>query len=413
MAPRTLAWLLAGLAALTLAACFLLLPPISQSPAYHQFADQRSLLGIPNFLDVVSNLPFMIVGVAGFRTLVRNDHPSSAFVDGREKRAFAVMFVGLALVAAGSAYYHAAPSTPRLFWDRLPMTVVFTAIVAIVISERIEVMAGRRSLPALMAVGVGSAIVWRQTGDLRLYGFVQFFSMLAVLLLLLLRPARYTRTRDLVAMLGLYAVAKLFEGGDRAVFALTGGLVSGHTIKHVLAAAATAQLVWHVRHRSRLLQSGPMSLHDLTVDTIDLEPQSLAAYKGKVLLVVNTASECGYTPQYAGLEQLHREYAERGLLVLGFPSNDFGGQEPGTEAEIKSFCSARYQVTFPLFSKVVTKGPQQSSVYQFLTAKHEPPRWNFHKYLVGKDGEVIRGFGHRVTPEDRELRAAIDAALAG
>jgi glutathione peroxidase len=155
-----------------------------------------------------------------------------------------------------------------------------------------------------------------------------------------------------------------------------------------------------------------MSLHDLTVDTIDLQPQSLADYRGKVLLVVNTASECGYTPQYAGLERLWREYRGRGLVVLGFPSNDFGGQEPGSEAEIKSFCGTRYQVSFPMFRKVATKGEGQSPVYRFLTAEHDPPRWNFHKYLVDKDGQVIRAFGHRTTPEDAELRAAIDAALA-
>jgi glutathione peroxidase len=240
---------------------------------------------------------------------------------------------------------------------------------------------------------------------------VQFFSMLTLPILLVLRPARYTRTGDLVAMCALYLGAKLFEQGDARVFALTGGAVSGHTIKHLLAATATAQLLRHVHRRSRLLQSPGMSLHDLTVKKIDLQPQSLADYKDKVLLVVNTASECGYTPQYTGLEKLSREYAGRGLVVLGFPSNDFGGQEPGTEAEIQNFCSTRYDVTFPLYAKVVTKGPQQSPVYQFLTAKNDPPKWNFHKYLVGKDGEVIRGFGHKVTPEDPELRAAIDAAL--
>jgi glutathione peroxidase len=154
-----------------------------------------------------------------------------------------------------------------------------------------------------------------------------------------------------------------------------------------------------------------MSLHDLTATTIDLQSQPLSAFKGKVALVVNTASECGYTPQYAGLEQLSREYAGRGLVVLGFPSNDFGAQEPGSEDQIKSFCSSRYKVSFPLFAKVATKGPDQSAVYRFLTSKHEPPRWNFHKYLVGRDGQVIRAFGHRTAPEDRELRAAIDAAL--
>src|SRR5881397_171831 len=115
-----------------------------------------------------------------------------------------------------------------------------------------------------------------------------------------------------------------------------------------------------------------MTFHDLTAAAIDQQPQPLATWKGKVLLVVNTASECGYTPQYAGLERLWREYAGRGLVVLGFPSNDFGGQEPGTEAEIKAFCSTRYQVSFPMFGKVVTKGTDQSPVYLFLTARHEP-----------------------------------------
>jgi glutathione peroxidase len=131
-----------------------------------------------------------------------------------------------------------------------------------------------------------------------------------------------------------------------------------------------------------------------------------------VLLVVNTASECGATPQYAGLEELWREYKGRGLAVLGFPSNDFGAQEPGPEEQIKSFCSTNYQVTFPLFAKVATKGGGQSAVYKFLTAKHGEPKWNFHKYLVGKNGEVLRAFGTKVESNDAELRAAIEAALA-
>ncbi|HEY4186395.1 MAG TPA: glutathione peroxidase [Polyangia bacterium] len=155
-----------------------------------------------------------------------------------------------------------------------------------------------------------------------------------------------------------------------------------------------------------------MSLHDLTADTIDHKAQPLAAYKGQVVLVVNTASECGATPQYAGLEELWQAYKGRGLAVLGFPSNDFGAQEPGTEAEIKSFCSTNYHVTFPMFAKVGTKGPGQSPVYKFLTAEYGEPKWNFHKYLVGKNGEVIRAFATKVEPGDPELRAAIDAALS-
>jgi len=155
-----------------------------------------------------------------------------------------------------------------------------------------------------------------------------------------------------------------------------------------------------------------MSLHDLTVETIDHRPQPLSAYRGQVALVVNTASACGYTPQYAGLEQLWRELRGRGFAVLGFPSNDFGGQEPGTEAEIQSFCDVNYHVTFPMFAKVATKGPAQAPVYRFLTAGHGEPKWNFHKYLVGKDGAVIRAFPSQVAPDDAGLRAAIEAALA-
>ena len=154
-----------------------------------------------------------------------------------------------------------------------------------------------------------------------------------------------------------------------------------------------------------------MSLHELTADTIDGKPQPLSAYKGQVLLVVNVASQCGYTPQYTGLEKLWQEYQGKGVTILGFPSNDFGEQEPGSEAEIKKFCSTRYSVTFPLFKKVKTQGDGQSAVYNFLAAKHGAPKWNFHKYLVGKDGKVLQAFPSKVAPEDKGLRDAIDSAL--
>jgi glutathione peroxidase len=154
------------------------------------------------------------------------------------------------------------------------------------------------------------------------------------------------------------------------------------------------------------------SLHQISAETIDHQQRPLSAYAGKVLLVVNTASACGFTPQYAGLEKLWRDYQGRGLAVLGFPSNDFGAQEPGSEADIQTFCDTKYGVSFPLFAKVATKGPAKSPVYQFLTAQHGEPRWNFHKYLVGKDGHVIRAFESKVTPDDPELRAAIEGALA-
>jgi glutathione peroxidase len=155
-----------------------------------------------------------------------------------------------------------------------------------------------------------------------------------------------------------------------------------------------------------------MSLYDISVTTIDGRPQSLAAYQGQVLLVVNTASACGFTPQYAGLESLWREYRDQGLAVLGFPSNDFGAQEPGDEAAIQTFCSTNYGTTFPLFSKVKTKGDGQAAIYRFLTDGRPAPDWNFYKYLVGRDGRVIAAFPSKIAPEDPKLRTAIGAALA-
>jgi len=154
-----------------------------------------------------------------------------------------------------------------------------------------------------------------------------------------------------------------------------------------------------------------VSFYDLSANALDGTPHKLSEYKGKVLLVVNTASECGFTPQYAGLEKLYLTYKDKGVVVLGFPSNDFGGQEPGTAAEIKTFCETKYHVTFPMFAKVKTKGEGQSPVYKFLVAKDGGPKWNFHKYVVGKDGQVHAGFPSAVKPESAELRDAIEAAL--
>jgi glutathione peroxidase len=154
-----------------------------------------------------------------------------------------------------------------------------------------------------------------------------------------------------------------------------------------------------------------MSLHTISAKTIDGEDKNLGDYKGKVLLVVNTASECGSTPQYAGLEGLWRHYRDRGLVVLGFPSNDFGAQEPGSEAEIKSFCSTKYHVSFPLFAKIKTKGEGQSPVFRFLSADYGEPKWNFYKYLVNREGKVVKAFPNSVPPEDHALRAAVEAEL--
>ena len=156
-----------------------------------------------------------------------------------------------------------------------------------------------------------------------------------------------------------------------------------------------------------------MSLYDLETKTLDGKPSDLGQFRGKVTLAVNVASECGFTPQYAGLQKLHDELARRGFAVLGFPSNEFGGQEPGGAEQIQNFCERNYGVKFPLFAKLATKpGPEQSPVYAFLTKGGEVPNWNFCKFVVGKDGEVRAFFPSNVAPADPELRKAIDAALA-
>jgi glutathione peroxidase len=155
------------------------------------------------------------------------------------------------------------------------------------------------------------------------------------------------------------------------------------------------------------------SLYDLKTTTLLGKPADLSDYRGKVTLVVNVASYCGFTPQYTGLERLHRELSGKAFSVLGFPSNDFGEQEPGSPQEITEFCRRTYDVTFPMFAKVVTKpGPDQSPIYKFLGGIGHLPAWNFAKYLVGKDGKVVAFFPSEVTPEAPELRRAINNALA-
>lgn len=155
------------------------------------------------------------------------------------------------------------------------------------------------------------------------------------------------------------------------------------------------------------------SFYDLKMKTLTGKPVDLGQYRGQVSVVVNVASQCGFTPQYAGLEKLHRELRSKGVNVLGFPSNDFGGQEPGAAEEIATFCKTTYDVTFPLFEKVVTRlDPAQSPVYGFLWRSGHLPAWNFSKYVIGRDGQVVGFFPSEVTPDSAELRGAIAHALA-
>lgn len=158
------------------------------------------------------------------------------------------------------------------------------------------------------------------------------------------------------------------------------------------------------------------SINDIGVKDIDGKSTSLKAYKGKVLLIVNVASHCGFTPQYKALESVYEKYKDQGLVVLGFPCNQFGAQEPGSNEEIKQFCSSKYNVTFPMFDKIEVNGPNRHPLYVSLAGADSAfpgdIKWNFTKFLVGRDGKLIKRFESRVTPDSAEVTSAIEAALA-
>ena len=179
-------------------------------------------------------------------------------------------------------------------------------------------------------------------------------------------------------------------------------------IKHItLAAAALTALV--------AAAPAPQSLHQFTLKTIDGKPMPMAQYKGKVVLLVNTASMCGYTPQYEGLQALHDSYKAKGFTVVGVPSGDFGGQEYGSTAEVKQFCESKFGIKFPMAEKAVVKGPKALPLYKWAAntlGEEKTPQWNFHKYLIGKDGRLIAAFGTKTTPTSPEVTAAVAKALA-
>jgi glutathione peroxidase len=153
-------------------------------------------------------------------------------------------------------------------------------------------------------------------------------------------------------------------------------------------------------------------IHEFNLNSIDGKPAPLAAYKGKIVLVVNVASRCGYTPQYTGLEALYKKYKDQGLVIVGFPANNFGAQEPGTNEEIKTFCSSKYNVTFPMYSKISVAGSDKAPLYEYLTSTGGGEvKWNFTKFLVGQDGKVIKRFESGVTPESAEMVSAVEKAL--
>jgi hypothetical protein len=236
---------------LVVAAAAFFAPRIPQPQSYHNFADQRSWLGIPNFGDVASNLPFAVAGVWGLILLCRRPN-QVRFVDPQERWPYLLVFLGLVLTAFGSSYYHLAPDNARLVWDRLPMTLVFMPLVAAVIAERVSVKVGLYLLPILVLTGAGSVILWQLSeaqgaGDLRPYAAVQAYTVL-VLPVVLLLPPRYTRGSDFAVVFGLYVLAKIMETADREAFSV-GHIVSGHTLKHLAAGGAGFWILRMLRKR--------------------------------------------------------------------------------------------------------------------------------------------------------------------
>jgi hypothetical protein len=247
---------------LALVAAAYFVGPVSQSQSYHQFADQRAFFGIPHCFDVISNLGFLIVGIWGVSFIVRSRGARTpTFLSEIERWPYFVFFLGVTLTAFGSSYYHLAPDNARLVWDRLPMAMGFMALLAAVVAERVHPLLAGRTLAPFVSVGIGSVLYWRWTDtigrdDLRLYALVQFGSLAIVLLFCATLRSRYTRGNDMFVVVGLYALAKGFESLDKRVFAL-GGIVSGHTLKHLIAAVAC---FWVLRMLMRRQPTTPIAV---------------------------------------------------------------------------------------------------------------------------------------------------------
>jgi hypothetical protein len=251
MSPRTIA--VVAFAIFVIAAVFLFTSAVPQDPAYHEFIDSRSLLGVPNFWNVFSNLPFLVVGVAGLAFVKRN--ADKVCVSATEM-AYYVFFIGIFLTAFGSSYYHLAPSNETLLWDRLPMTIGFAGLVTIIVAEFVSARAARMLLLPLLIVGFASVEYWawtesRGVGDLRPYAIVQFLPMLMIPVILLTHKPVIGEARYFWWMLVFYVLAKLLEFFDADVFAF-GDLISGHSLKHVAAAMTPIVFLYALISRRRL-----------------------------------------------------------------------------------------------------------------------------------------------------------------
>lgn len=245
-------WLLIGSLIACAVAAFVV-PRMPQPLSYHQFADCRTFWSVPNFFNVLSNLPFLVAGGWGLGLILRG---GGGFIDQRESLPYLVFFLGGFLTAFGSAYYHLAPDNARLVWDRLPMTLGFAGLVSAAIAERANLRGGLRLLWPLLALGALTVIYWYATelvhqGNVIPYGLYQGWSILAIVLLIALFPAtRYTHGKYLVWAAVWYGLAKVFETFDLQIYRLLAGTVSGHTIKHVLAAVGVFAIVWQLRLRA-------------------------------------------------------------------------------------------------------------------------------------------------------------------
>ena len=251
MSETSKLWLVCGVAIILIAAMFIFIAPIPQPLAYHEFSDPRDWLGIPNFGDVMSNASFGAVGLYGLWVLSKRSDSGTWSEDARLP--LAVFFIAVALVGPGSAYYHWAPDNATLFWDRLPMTVGFMALLSAVIVDRIGV---RWALPALVAVGLLSAVYWRMTDDLRVYVLVQFLPVVLIPMIMALWPhGKWISWRAIFGAFTFYALAKLTEHFDGEVLALLGESISGHTIKHLFAALAPLAVAQTLQKTTRKDQS--------------------------------------------------------------------------------------------------------------------------------------------------------------
>lgn len=242
-----------GFTVLSVLAAFLL-PAMPQPVSYHDFADHREMLGVANFLDVASNAAFVLAGLAGIAIVLR---PRTEFASNAERWPYAVFFAGMALTGLGSAYYHLVPDNERLFWDRLPMTIAFMSLIAAQVVDRINVRAGLALLVPMLLVGAASVLYWRATeragaGNVIPYAVLQGYSVVILFLMALLQPSRYTRGNDVYWVFAGYVLAKLLETFDRELFGL-GHVASGHSLKHLAAAAAglvVCRMLWLRRLQS-------------------------------------------------------------------------------------------------------------------------------------------------------------------